>query len=113
MPIFYPEGRMSDTIKFCCSLSGMLCQQNMEYGVIGKKKRAGIWGAEDQNGFTIKHVRLEKESEKQTRSFFQANGMRFGPALPPVNGVCQMGSRPNETFEKRPLLPNFCVRLKL
>jgi hypothetical protein len=36
----------------------------MEYGVIGKKKRAGIWGAEDQNGFTIKHVRLEKESEK-------------------------------------------------
>lgn len=73
----------------------MLCQQNREYGVIEKKKRAGIWEAEDQNGFIIKHVRMEKESEKQTRSFFQANGMRFGPALPPVNVVCQMISRPN------------------
>ncbi len=113
MPTFYLEGRMLDITKFCCSLSGMLCQQNMEYGVIGKKKRAGIWEAEDQNDFIIKHVRLEKESEKQTRSFFQANGMRFGPVMPPANGVCQMGSRPNETFEKRPLLPNFCVRLKL
>ena len=98
MPTFYLEGRMSDTIKFYCSLNGMLCQQNRGYGVIGKKKRACIWGVEDQNGFTIKHVRLEKESEKQTRSFSQANGMRFGPVLPPANGVCQMGSRPNETF---------------
>ena len=95
MPIFCLEGRMSDIIKFCCSLSGMPCQQNGGYGVIGKKKRAGIWGAEDQNGFIIKHVRLEKESEKQTKFFFQASGMRFGPALPPANGVCQMGISPN------------------
>jgi hypothetical protein len=34
---------------------------------------------------------LEKEPEKQTGSFFQKNGMLSGPALPPVNDVCQGG----------------------
>ena len=107
MLTFYLKDRMLDIIKYCCSLSIMPCRQNWGYGVIGKKKRAGIWRAVDLKGFTIKHVRLGKKSEKQTKSFFQASGMHFGRASPPANGVCQMGSRSN--FKKNTKTQNMII----
>ena len=42
MPIIYLASLMLDTMQYFYGFSGMQCRPKGEYGVIGRRKRAGI-----------------------------------------------------------------------
>jgi hypothetical protein len=51
------------------------------YGSAGKKKRGGIGEIENQNGFIIPHVHLEKRFPEKIKLFFFAYGMHSGQGM--------------------------------